>query len=149
MALGTLGANTAINAAMTSDAPSQAYWCQSVEVAVAMEGHTATEGPITVGVAHGDYAASEIEEWLENASGFTKGDMIAQEVSRRKIRVIGSFSGLDTNKSLNNGDAFKTRCGFILEEGKSLKQWAYNQDTGALTTGTEITMTGVIHGGWR
>ncbi len=37
---------------------------------------TAGEGPLVVGVCHGDYAASEIEAYLENAGSWDRGDLI-------------------------------------------------------------------------
>ncbi len=65
MALGTLGPATVISGTV-ADTVVEKAWCSSVKASYAMSGFTAAagDGPLVVGVAHGDYTSTEIEEWV-------------------------------------------------------------------------------------
>jgi len=99
------------------------------------------QGPIVVGVAHSDYSDSEVEAWFENTGSWEQGDKIQQEVARRKIRLVGVF---DTPESashvlvLNDGKPIRTKCGWMLTTGQTLKVWAYNAGTSALSNTVPI-----------
>lgn len=102
----------------------------------------ADDGPILVGVAHSNYTSTEIEEWVENTTGsWDPGDLTAQEIGRRMIRQVGVFrirtsggtAGLNAYV-LNDGTPIKTKLNWALNEGDTLKVWAYN--TGSSTVGT-------------
>ncbi len=97
-------------------------------------------GPIMVGIAHGDYTAAEIEEWIENTGSWNETDLVQQEVGGRKIRQIGVFTGANTDgagvEHLNNGDPIKTKLNWILTQGQTLDLWAYNLGANALATTT-------------
>ena len=85
----------------------------------AMEGFgvAAGDGPVRVGVAHSDYSAAEIEEWIENAQSWDLGDKIGQEVGKRLIREIGVFraSGQAIGPTtLNEGRPIKTKLNWRL-----------------------------------
>ncbi len=117
-------------------------WAMSMKCTWALEAHTAGEGPITVGVAHGDYANSEIKEALEAQASWDSGDKVATEQAKRKVRTVGKFSGALATEVLNDGRMIKTKLGFVLEIGETLSIWAWNKDTNQLTTGTLLQVEG-------
>ncbi len=136
--LGTLATKVAILAA-AGDTVTEAMYVSSVKAIWSLSGITIAdnEGPILVGVAHSDYTGAEIEEYLENASNWAVGDLIAQEKAKRKIRRVGILmppsSGLGQSV-LNDGKPITTKCGWLISEGQTIDIWAYNLGTAALAT---------------
>ncbi len=99
------------------------------------------DGPIMVGVAHGDYTVAEIEEYLESTGSWDEGNLIDQETSKRKIRRIGKFENPIDEAAvavLNDGKPIKTKLNWILNDGATLQYWAYNLGTSALATTSPI-----------
>ena len=107
-----------------------------------IQGLTVGEGPIIVGLANEDYSAAEIEEWLENNTGWSAKDMIGQERLKRQCRQVGTFSGRLANESLNDGKAITTKLGFTIGAVGAMCFWMYNTASGALTTGAELFVEG-------
>ncbi len=142
-ALGTLAASD-VQANNIADTLDEEAFLISADLVWSIRDLTATEGPIVVGICHSDYAASEIEEYLENAGSWDRGDLINQEISGRgrRIRTVGSFSGNSTEETLNDGKPIRTKCGWKLITGQTLKFWAYNKSGAALTTGAEVVVEG-------
>jgi len=103
-------------------------------------------GPILVGVAHSDYSTAEIEEFIENTGSWDEGDLVQQEVGKRKIRTVGTFESAISGVAaavLNDGKPIKTRLNWILLQGQTLKVWAYNLGTAAVaTTVPEVSVQG-------
>ncbi len=97
----------------------------------------AADGPIMIGVAHGDYSDSEIEAVIESTGSWNEGDKVSQEISKRLVRTIGIF---DTPAdalaavTLNDGKPIKTKLNWILTVGDALRLWAYNMGSSALAT---------------
>lgn len=94
-------------------------------------------GPLLVGVAHSDYTAAEIEEFIENLGSWNEGDLVSQEKAKRKIRVVGTFrldAVGDSSMVLGNGRPIKTKLGWILTTGQNLDLWAYNLGSVAYAT---------------
>ncbi len=87
-------------------------------------------GPIMCGIAHSDYSATEITEWIDNTGSWSEADLIAQEVGSRKIRIVGVFETQVTTALgiavLNNGKAIKTKLNWILNQGQTLDLWVFN-----------------------
>ncbi len=107
-------------------------------------------GPPMVGVAHSDYTAAEIEEFVENTGSWNEGDLVSQEVAKRKVRIVGTFEleGSSGNEviTLNEGKPIKTKLGWTLLQGQTLKLWTYNLGTAAfLTTIPNIHCEGHIN----
>ncbi len=104
----------------------------------ALGGMVAGQGPILFGVAHSDYSDAEIEAVIENAGSWNEGDKTSQEVSKRQVRIIGTFVGeLDSgtvDTRFNDGVPVKTKLNWILTTGDTLKMWAYNLSGAALST---------------
>ncbi len=123
----------------------------SVVGSYAMEGFTPTagDGPIRVGLAHSDYTAAEIEEFIENAGSWDPGNKISQEINSRRIREVGVFSSegqgvaaVGGPVTLNDGKPIKTKLNWYLTTGDTLDLWAYNSGGGNLTTGAEVHLSG-------
>ncbi len=129
-------------AALTED-----FYLLSVDLSWALLEATAGEGPLQVGVAMGDLTVSEILESV-TASPTGPDDIIAIERGRRPVRLSGAFSGLNTEEVLDDGHMIRTRCKFMLYDGKSLKAWVLNRSGAALTTGSLVRVTGRAYGRW-
>ncbi len=105
----------------------------------------AGDGPVQVGVCHSDYSSAEIEEVLEATGSWDEGDLIQQELAKRKIRRIGIFDSDQVDDVLNDGKPIKTKLNWILNQGQSLRLWAYNTGAGALDTGAIINVNGHVN----
>ncbi len=116
----------------------------SADLMVSMTGHTAGEGPLQVGIAHGDYTVTELKEWFESTD-VLNGDKIEEEESRRLSRDIGVLSGVGTDEAMNDGKPRRVKMKFRVSDGESLNGWVYNNAGGALSTGTGVTITGKIY----
>lgn len=141
LSLGTLAGNTLLGGPI-SDTVTEKAFLLSADLTVSIRDHTAGEGPIHVGICHSDYSDTEVEEWFETQGSWEKGDMVEQEKARRKCRHIGTFPGLSTEEVLNDGNPIRVRCRWTLTTGQTLKIWAYNKHSGALTTGTVVGYVG-------
>ncbi len=98
---------------------------------------TVAEGPIICGLAHSDYSSAEIEGWLENLGGWNEGNLVSQEVAKRKIKIVGTMHSVVTTFeiNLNEGQEIHTKLNWVLMEGQSVQQWAFNRGGANLTTG--------------
>ncbi len=142
----TVGSKKVVTASETGVLDESA-WLSSVKAVWDMSDFTAVvgDGPVYAGVCHSDYTTTEIEEWIENALSWSRGDKIAQEVGKRLIRQVGIFQTPITTGGavhLNDGKAITTKCGWQLITGDTVKVWAYNAGAGALTTGANVHVLG-------
>lgn len=110
------------------------------------------DGPIMVGVAHSDYSQAEIEAWIEVTGSWSEGDLVQQEVAKRRIRKIGIFhtelalaDSPAAAQTLNDGRPITTKLGWVLITGQSLTMWAYNLGTSVLTTGALYNLQGHVN----
>ncbi len=142
-AIGALATNVVGKSDLNSTVDND-MWFMSHRGPWSMEQHTPGEGPITVGLAHGDYTAAEIEECLEAQASWDEGDKVAQEQARRKVRTVGIFPGVAALEVLNDGRPIKTKLGFRVQIGETLSLWFWNKDSATLTTGTMIETQGGI-----
>ncbi len=147
-ALGTLADNTILRSGLTS--LTDDFWVQSADLAWAIDGLVVGEGPILVGLAHGDLSITEIKEAIQ-ASPTNRGDIVAREQARRPVRRIGMFNPQTTGGSLqlNHGEKVRTVVKMYLAEGIELNAWAFNLSGSVLTTGAVIRTEGVLFGEWR
>ncbi len=141
--LGTLAASTGIRSLLV-DVADEKVFALSVEMTATKRGGTDGEGPIDLFVAHSDYSLAEIEEYIENSASWSSGDLLAQEVGKRKVRKLGTFSGVGLSQSLNDGMEFKTPLKFTINSGQTLVMVAYNRSGNTLTTGSIIDMDGHV-----
>ncbi len=140
-------ANGAVIAADLLASLSEDLYVISVDGTWAMLGHTAGEGPIHVGYAHGDLSVTEIGENL-TADLSNPDDIIQKERSRRPVRRAGSFPGLSTEEVLNNGVPLRTTIKFTIGDGNSFDIWAQNVSGATLTTGCTVRLDGTVYGRW-
>ncbi len=95
------------------------------------------DGPIMVGLAHSDYDVAEIEAYIENTGSWNEGDMVSQEVGKRKIRIVGIFdvpaNALEVSV-LNDGKPIKSKLNWVLLQSQTVAVWAYNLGASALAT---------------
>ncbi len=136
--LGTLAAETGILATVP-DTLTEKAWISSVKATYALKNMTpgGTSGPLSFGVAHGDYTLSEITSWIELTSSWKEGNKVEQEIGARKIRRIGTFespSGPTDTARFNDGRPVTTKINWMLITGQTLKFWVYNEGSGALAT---------------
>ncbi len=106
----------------------------------------ADDGPIMVGLAHSDYSDTEIEEYIETVGSWNEGDVVqTREVAKRMIRKVGVFRWRATDVNdfaiLGTGRPIKTKLGWILNQGQTLKIWAYNMGSSALATTAPVVFT--------
>ncbi len=105
-----------------------------------------SQGPIVVGYAHSDYTDAEVEAVIEATGSWNEGNLVAQEVMSRKVRIVGAF-GTPAQAlgivMLNEGRPITTKLGWILLQGQTVRWWAYNSGSNALaTTSAELVLTG-------
>ncbi len=146
-ALGTLGNLTAIVGALV-DASDNEYRALSVRSTWSIRDLTVGEGPITVGYAHGDYTATEIKECLEAGAAMTRNDKVAAEQANRLVRVVGVFSGVGTDETLNDGKEITTCLNWVIPDGGAINQFAYNHSGAALAGGAEVIQQGKLRLKW-
>ncbi len=145
--LTTLGDATIIAADLFGGNLVEDLWVNSVHLLWTIRGHTGGEGPIEVGVAHGDYTTAELQEWA-TSNQFDPDDLIDKERNRRLVRSSGMFPGLATEEALNNGTPLKTVVKFLIGDGKPFNIWALNSSGATLTTGTVVEIHGTVFGRW-
>lgn len=142
MALGALASKDVI-ASLLDEVVTERTRVNSVRATYALREMVVDEGPVTVGLAHSDYSSAEIEEFIENAGSWGEGDLVAQEVGKRKIRIIGTFDLQTVTNELNDGLPIYTRLGWVLTTGQTLRTWAYNQDESSpIGTGGDLMVIG-------
>lgn len=143
LALGALASADVINGALFTNNFDNEIFAISGDLQASLEGLTAGEGPIEIGISN-DYTAAETEEALEATSEFTR-DPIQQERARRQVRSIGTFNGLSTEETLNDGKPMRKRFKFVVGDGYNMKMWAYNRSGATLTTGATVRLSGMIY----
>ncbi len=143
VALGALANVTVQTGALVGTADG-AYRLMSTNLLWSIKNQTVGEGPIVVGVAHGDYSVAEIKEAIESGSSINIGDKVAIEKGNRLVREIGVFSGLATEETLNDGRPIKTRLNWAIPIGINVNCFAYNDSGAQLNTGTIVDATGPL-----
>jgi len=143
LVVGALAATTLIGGAY-DDSVGQRSFLISHHARWGIRDTTALEGPLMVGFAHSDYTDAEVEEFIENQGSWDEGDLIGQEVGKRLIRIVGLFPAIAQDMVLNNGVVIKTKCGWVLNSGDSLRAWAYNLSGAVLTTGSVVVIEGNV-----
>ncbi len=149
LGIGTLAAKTLVSTGF-DESVLETTLVSSIVATYALSNVTpiANQGPLLVGIAHGDYSDVEIEQVIEATASWGKTDLIAQEVSKRKIRRIGIFDRISESTpllvtTLNNGRPIKSKLNWTLQTGQTLKLWAYNLGTAAYaTTAPNIDLQG-------
>ncbi len=145
LALSTLANEIVIATNVFGSNSTRQSYIISVDAVYGMRGHTAAEGPIEVGYAHGDYSVTEIKEALEAGASFDPGNKVAQEQARRLVRSVGLFNGLATDENLQDGAKIRRTIKFAISQGFNLAFWAKNKNGAPLTTGSTIEVSGTAY----
>ncbi len=137
---GSLGAGSLVKVNMDSVVNERTF-VSSVVAQWGLSNHTPTAnaGPYTVGIAHSDYSATEILEYLNQSASWNETDQIGQEIAKRKIKRVGTFPtplALADSVVLNDGKAIRTKLGWILTQGQTLAVWVQNVGSASVTTTT-------------
>ncbi len=151
LALTTLASKDVVGAAFDEVVDNPTF-ISSIQATYTLENLTETAGvgPVVCGVAHGSYTDAEIEEFLEQAGQWNRGNIVAtREISRRLIRQVGTFESPAVSlqkETLNDGRAIKTKLGWWLQEGQTLRLWAYNAGSvNIATTVPSLTVNGHVN----
>ncbi len=127
----------------------QEHWAISCDLTWTLGGLAAGEGPIYAGLAGPGLTAALIEEAVE-ANPVDEDDIVANERSKRPVRMIGSFPGLTGNEALNDGKAMRTKLRMIGSDDSNVQFWGYNFEAAApLTTGAVLRIQGKLYITWR
>ncbi len=148
-----VGLSTLANKAATSGSSQQTVAdttrLSSVRATYTLSNFTAgvDQGPILCGLAHSDYSNAEIEAWIEQTDLWDLGNMVAKEISSRRIRMVGVFNTPETaslSSRLNDGRPIRTKLNWVLAEGDGLRVWAFNTGTVTLngTTNSNLNVFG-------
>ncbi len=141
LALGTLGSNVLVGV-LFDDSVTERTRVSSVVATYSMSEFTQAtgDGPIMVGLAHGDYTDAEVEEFIEQTGSWAEANLVGREVANRKVRILGTFpsaagAGVASEAvALNEGRPIKTKLNWVLTTGQTLRLWAYNLGASALAT---------------
>ncbi len=143
ISLSTLTAGTMLSSAI-GIGTGQEYYAISGDITWVLEGLTPGEAAIAVGIAHGDYSVTELDEWYE-ATGVLAGDMLEKEEGKRLARDVGIFAGAAAHETLNDGRPIRTKIKMRIQETKTLNVWVRNMGTDALTTGASVRGFGKVY----
>ncbi len=146
--LGTLAPATGIKTSNT-DTVNENTWVTSVECTYQANNITqaAGLGPLRVLICHSDYSLVEVEEWIESSNSWNTGDLISQEIMKRKIRNVGILGpGLGTDWNINDNMPVKTKLNWQLTTGQTVAFVLYNTGTAAFATSDpDVEISGVAH----
>ncbi len=140
--LSNLGPDALVGALLGTTVTERTYF-NRIGCTYALHGLTAGEGPVIIGWAHGDYTDAEVEAWVENTTAWDEGDLVSQEVRKRKIRQVGTFGDGTVAQELNDGKKLWITAGWIQDAGSTLRLWCYN-DGAILTTGAQVVASGHV-----
>ncbi len=144
--LGTLSDNGI--AAIAAQTLTQDFDIVGVRSRVTFSGATAGEGPIEAGWAQAELTGTQIVA-NRDASPTSQWDVLANEQSKRKVRVFGQSSG-EANFALNDGEPVWRKMFLRIPSGKSLCDfWVINRTGAPLTTGQIVNMQGSVVGRWK
>ncbi len=146
IALGTSADNAILTQALQT--LTQDFDIYGVKAAVTFTGATAGEGPIEVGWNQSELTGVQIVA-NRDASPTSQWDVLANEQSKRKVRVFGTSSGL-TNDSINDGKVVWKKMFLRIPSGKALADiYAINRSGAQLTTGQVVHAQGHVVGRWK
>ncbi len=125
------------------------FFAISADLTWTIRDGTVNEGPLQIGLAHGDYTVAEIKEWLD-VDLSNPANLIAREQGGRKCRRTGFFQqGLGAaGEVLNDGKMIRTRLKFLMNDGVSLDFWVHNQSGASLSGGATVIVSGTVYGRW-
>lgn len=101
-----------------------------------------------IGLAHGDYTATEIEECVEATGSIDIGDKLLQEQADRLVRSIGFAiqigANIDASAAVNEGRPIKTKLNWKVGIGDTVDAWIRNGSDTVWTTGSTLAIIGEV-----
>ncbi len=139
MTLSTLASVAVIeDAAKTDTARAQGVRVKKMKIAVSYQGKTEGEGPLLVGVAHGNLSVTEIAEAL-NSDPQGQDQTVPMEQAQRTVMPIALIPAVGVGGNGVPLELDDVRFPWKeVKEGTDITMWTQNLDTGALTTGTIV-----------
>ncbi len=147
--LGALATNVAVKTLLW-DITQDAYVI-AADLTWTLFGMDLLDGPVDVGLAHGDLTNSEIVNALD-ASPKSDSDIIALELTRRPVRLAGTFAqpvNTGAGESLNDGKKMRTKCRFAITGSTDLVFFGVNRGAPALTVDTTLKVAGKVYINWQ
>lgn len=143
LTLGALAAeDVAVVAGPTID---EDFRIMKTEVFVAYQNPTQNEGAVVFGIAQGALTATEIEECLE-AEPTDENDVPAVEQAMRAVFPLGILvMATDGGRIIDHIDRKLT---WTFKNAEGWQWFAYNLDSGALTTGGSLRILAKHYGVW-
>ncbi len=147
LTLGTLAANTALQAASRIDAARvQGFRILKTEYFIDVVSMTDGEGPIIVGMQHNLSVAEVAEAILADPQG-SKG--IASPENEQAMRPVWPLGVVAVDIANQEKAHWKTvKIGWSIPEDSTLNWFAFNSDASALTTGGKIFIDAKHFGVW-
>jgi len=140
LSMTTLGGGE-VASSVLADTVVDSAWISSVRANWTINNltRTANVGPFMCGIAHQDYTSTEIEEWIENLQSWDEGDMIAQEVAKRKIRIVGVFDFAPSDlvkehATIGTGRPVVTKAKWVISPNETVRIWVYNMGANSVAT---------------
>ncbi len=147
--LGTLVTNVGLKTVLW-DITQDAYVI-AADLTWTLFGMDLLDGPVDVGLAHGDLTNSEIVNALD-ASPKSDSDIIALELTRRPVRLVGTFpqpENTGAGKTLNDGKKIRTKCRFAITGATDLVFFGVNRGVQPLTVDTTLAVAGKVYINWQ
>ncbi len=147
--LSTLAAKVAlISGTQVDSSRSQGIRIKDMWLNVGWKGKTTQEGPIAYGIGRNLGSVALLKAALE-ADPQGKADSTELQNALLDVMQLGTI-GFD---SISSGDeqTFMRKIRFpwkMIAEGSDLQVWAFNRDSGALTTGGNISFDFIINQEW-
>ena len=147
LSAGALANDTAVKTALTNIADNATVI--AADLSAGLRGNTAGEGPWEFGISKEIYSVAEIVEALD-ASPVRRDDEIALERTRRRVRLMGLFSGAAEPEKINNGLPVRARKLFweVSANGGGIDLWLLNRSGATFTTGASLEVSGKLYIRW-
>ncbi len=149
IALSTLGPATAMLGSTKIDT-TRLQGVKKLEIfgRFSYDGKTTLEGPVYYGFSAG-MAIAEIAALF--AADPQDQDDDAGDAAMHKVMVIGEMQFVDTVAQDSNDKWFKFKWpqSWVVREGEDFSIFAFNRDSGALTTGATLRFDGMFNYEWR
>lgn len=127
-------------------AATETCYALSADLLISVSGMTPGDGPLDIGLFHGDYSTAEVAECLDAVTdAFQEGDLVTKEKAKRRVRRIGQLSGGLADEVLNDGKPIRVRIKFAVDAGQDLGFYARNADSAQRTTGAVVHIKGKIY----
>ncbi len=154
LTLSTLGSGVVLSDNLLSGNLTEDLFGISVDIMAEVVGLAAGEGdPSIIGVSHGDYTDTEIQEALDVVM-LGPGNKIEQERARRLVRKVGFLTADGVSQAamtlIGSGGSrlIRTRLRFVVQSGKNLDIFIQNISGANLTTGASLRYSGTLYGKW-